>query len=92
MSDQDFRKNIRAVLTVSAFALLTGPALAASLVALNQSDVKALDANQDGYIDMKEAEAMPQLKALMKTADKDRDGRLSEAEFLAMAKGEEPRS
>lgn len=89
MSNQEFRKNTRAVLITSALCLLTGPALAASLAALTEADFKALDVNRDGYIDVKEAEVMQQFADLLKAADKDRDGRLSEAEFLASSRGGE---
>lgn len=83
MTDQEFSKNTRAVLITSALCLLSGAALAASMGTLKDSDFKALDINRDGYVDAKEAQGTPQFADLLKSADKDSDGRLSEAEFRA---------
>ncbi|MFT3735035.1 MAG: EF-hand domain-containing protein [Rhodocyclaceae bacterium] len=48
---------------------------------LKAQDFQTIDTNHDGYIDNKEAAAVPDLAKVFKSADKDRDGKLSPSEF-----------
>lgn len=83
MQSHIFRRTIRAVLAVSSLSLLAGAACAAGNSKLSGLDFNTIDANHDGYIDSKEAAAVPELAAILKSADKDRDGKLSESEYSA---------
>lgn len=77
---------IRAFLVASGMYLSLTPAMAADPMPTGNTAFDQLDVNHDGYIDAKEATAMPELAAVMKTADKNKDGKLSEAEFYAVVK------
>jgi Ca2+-binding EF-hand superfamily protein len=74
---------IRKLFRASAIAL--GLPLAAAVAAADAVSFAKLDANKDGYIDVREASASPKLVELFARADANKDGRLSREEFAAIA-------
>jgi hypothetical protein len=82
------KKITQAVLTrtcigASALLLSLGAAQAADPAPAKQSSFGTLDVNRDGYIDAKEASPSLEVTGWLSSADKDKDGRLSAAEFSA---------
>ena len=80
----------KTVLTLSALALVCGAALAANQdsTTVAQADVfKQFDTNKDKFIDQKEAAASTELTQLFASADADKDGKLSVAEFDKVLNG-----
>jgi len=79
--------SVRAVLMGLLLPLLSGAAMAADAPAetskLKSLEFSAVDSNRDGSIDSKEAAAVPELAKIFKSADKDRDGKLSASEFIS---------
>jgi len=73
---------------VSALYMSVPPLEAARPVALKGIAFSQLDLDRNGYIERKEM-SRPEFTALLQSADLDKDGRLSEAEFKA-AQGAEP--
>ncbi|HSD38825.1 MAG TPA: EF-hand domain-containing protein [Rhodocyclaceae bacterium] len=73
---------------VSALYLSVPPLEAARPVALKGIAFSQLDLDRNGYIERKEM-SRPEFTALLQSADLDRDGRLSEAEFDAAQSAEQ---
>ncbi|MDB5814344.1 MAG: EF-hand protein [Rhodocyclales bacterium] len=77
------KRAVRNFLVISALYLSADPLHAARTVALKGIDFRQIDLNHDGYIDRSEAASRPEFAALLRTADTNHDGRLSETEFKA---------
>ncbi|MFT3736884.1 MAG: EF-hand domain-containing protein [Rhodocyclaceae bacterium] len=75
-------QTVRRFLIASALYLSLSPAYAADPPKSAVPGFAQLDVNRDGFIDGKEARASDIVSSWLKTADRDRDGRLSELEFL----------
>jgi hypothetical protein len=69
-------------MVVSALYLSVPPLEAARPVALKGITFSQLDLDHNGYLERREM-SRPEFAALLKSADLDKDGRLSEAEFKA---------
>ncbi|MEC5388334.1 EF-hand domain-containing protein [Uliginosibacterium sp. H3] len=72
-----------ACIGASALLLSIGAAQAADPARSSSPSFGALDVNRDGYIDVKEASPSLEVTGWLSSADKDKDGRLSAAEFSA---------
>jgi hypothetical protein len=77
------KRTIRNFMMVSALYLSVPPIEAARSVALRGIAFSQIDLNHNGYIERHEATSRSQFAALLQSADLDKDGRLSEAEFTA---------
>ena len=86
MSTSSFNQSqaTRAFLLVSLLYLSLGPVQAAEMTKGDSVGFAKFDLNHDGYIDRKEASVSPIVSSWMKTADRNKDGKLSEAEFLSV--------
>ncbi len=70
---------------------LSAPLLeAARPVALKGISFSQIDLNHNGYIERNEAASRPEFAALLRSADTNHDGRLSEAEFKAAQSAMKP--
>lgn len=76
------QRAIRNFMVVSALYMAVPPLEARPPVALKGISFSQLDLDRNGFIDRREA-SRPEFAALLRSADLDKDGRLSEAEFNA---------
>ncbi len=67
----------------SAILLSIGSAQAADSGSAKTPTFSQLDTNHDGYIDVREAAASPEVSSWLGAADQDKDGKLSLKEFTA---------
>jgi hypothetical protein len=72
-----------ACIAASVLMLSAGAAQAADPAPVKTPSFSELDTNHDGYIDRKEASASLEVSGWLESADKDKDGKLSPAEFAA---------
>ena len=81
--------HVRIVLMGALLPLFSGVAMAAEpptdITKVKHLEFNVVDANHDGFIDDKEVSSVPELGKIFKSADKDRDGKLSAPEFLFAA-------
>ncbi|MDB5800319.1 MAG: EF-hand protein [Rhodocyclales bacterium] len=77
------KRAVRNFMIASTLYLSIDPLHAARTVALKGIDFHQIDLNRNGYIERNEAASRPEFAELLRTADKDHDGRLSETEFKA---------
>jgi hypothetical protein len=84
------KRAVRNFMFVSALYFSADPLQAARVIALKGMDFRQIDLNHNGYIERSEAASRPELAALLRTADTDHDGRLSEAEFKAAQRAMKP--
>ncbi|MEC5388331.1 EF-hand domain-containing protein [Uliginosibacterium sp. H3] len=76
------KRAVRNFMVVSALYMTMPPLEAARPVALQGISFSQLDLNRNGFIERQEA-SRPQFAELLRSADLDKDGRLSEEEFKA---------
>ena len=84
------KRSVRNFMVVSALYFSADPLQAARTVALKGIEFRQIDLNHDGYIDRSEAASRPEFAMLLRTADTNHDGRLSEAEFKEAQRGMKP--
>jgi EF hand len=86
-------KRCRSLLAALVLAAATPAWAAEELAPQDRPEAfRKLDADGDGWISRKEAAAQPEVAANFDEADRDRDGRLSLAEFetVALNRGDQP--
>ncbi len=70
-----------AFLAATALYTTVPQASAANPAPVDAKSFSALDTNQDGFVDQKEASASPAVSKVFSTADANKDGRLSPEEY-----------
>lgn len=78
---QFLRPFLSGLLAATTLIAVAPAARATDVGATETTSFAALDVNQDGFIDKKEASILPSLMKVFDALDVDKDGRLSPAEY-----------